>query len=127
MHEAVEAADRHGCQVAISMFPGTLVKYAAAMGKGGGLGDTQPGTEGDAQPGTEGKSGGLELRTFDWVSCLLVLCSVPDEEAALLSCSQILKHGTGQLLFLEHVVASSSFGRWLQRAVQPLWNLIGDG
>src|SRR5204863_9861937 len=58
---------------------------------------------------------------FDAVVCSLVLCSVPDQSAALSAIARVLKPG-GRLLFLEHVAADGRPGRlkW-QRRVEPVW------
>jgi ubiquinone/menaquinone biosynthesis C-methylase UbiE len=63
---------------------------------------------------------------FDAVICSLVLCSVPDQPAALAAIARVLKPG-GRLLFLEHVAADGRPGRlkW-QRRVEPVWkHLMG--
>ena len=64
---------------------------------------------------------------FDAVVCSLVLCSVPDQQAALAEIARVLKPG-GRLLFLEHVAADGRPGRlkW-QRRVEPVWkHLMGN-
>ena len=64
---------------------------------------------------------------FDAVVCSLVLCSVPDQSAALAAIGRVLKPG-GRLLFLEHVAADGRPGRlkW-QRRVEPVWkHLMGN-
>src|SRR2546423_2662946 len=64
---------------------------------------------------------------FDAVVCSLVLCSVPDQPAALAAIARVLKPG-GRLLFLEHVAADGRPGRlkW-QRRIEPVWkHLMGN-
>src|SRR5256886_10709226 len=58
---------------------------------------------------------------FDAVVCSLVLCSVPDQRAALSAIARALKPG-GRLLVLDHVAADGRPGRlkW-QRHIEPVW------
>ena len=96
------AARARGQPLAIEQFAGTLAEYARAVG-----------------PAGEG--------AFDAVTCLLVLCSVPEQDAALLDCARLLKQRGGKLVYLEHVRADSRALRALQAVVQPAWGLVGDG
>jgi ubiquinone/menaquinone biosynthesis C-methylase UbiE len=68
----------------------------------------------------------FEKDSFDAVVCSLVLCSVPDQAAALAEIRRVLKPG-GRLLFLEHVAADGNPGRlkW-QRRVEPVWKRLMD-
>jgi len=64
---------------------------------------------------------------FDAVVCSLVLCSVPDQRAALAEIARVLKPG-GRLVFLEHVAADGRPARlkW-QRRIEPVWkHLMGN-
>ena len=64
---------------------------------------------------------------FDAVVCSLVLCSVPDQRAALAEIARVLKPG-GRLVFLEHVAADGRPARlkW-QRRIEPVWKrLMGN-
>ena len=88
----------------LTLFDGTLEDYARS---------------------TEGLSD--EARRFDVVATLLVLCSVPEGPAeALATCARLLKP-RGRLLYLEHVQGRTSTLRAVQRAIQPVYGLFGDG
>jgi ubiquinone/menaquinone biosynthesis C-methylase UbiE len=60
-------------------------------------------------------------RSFDWVVCTLVLCSVPDVSKTLLEIRRVLRPD-GRLVFLEHVAADGTPTRlaW-QRRIEPFW------
>jgi ubiquinone/menaquinone biosynthesis C-methylase UbiE len=63
--------------------------------------------------------------SFDTVVSTLVLCTVPDQGAALDEVSRILRPG-GRLLFIEHVRAAGSMARWQDR-LEPLWRRLFGG
>jgi ubiquinone/menaquinone biosynthesis C-methylase UbiE len=66
-------------------------------------------------------------KSFDAVVSSLVLCSVPDQAAALAQIRRVLKPG-GRLVFLEHVLAEGKPNRlkW-QRRIEPVWkHLMGN-
>jgi len=69
----------------------------------------------------------FQKESFDAVVSSLVLCSVPDQAAALAQIRRVLKPG-GRLVFLEHVLAEGKPNRlkW-QRRIEPVWkHLMGN-
>ncbi|HEX3041453.1 MAG TPA: class I SAM-dependent methyltransferase [Solirubrobacterales bacterium] len=64
--------------------------------------------------------------SFDTVTVTLVLCTVPDQPAALQEVRRVLKPG-GQMLFLEHVRSNHpDLAKWQDRLEKP-WRFMGDG
>lgn len=64
--------------------------------------------------------------SFDTAIFTLVLCTVPDPQAALAETARVLKPG-GKLLFIEHVRSRDpSLARWQDRLEAP-WRFLGDG
>ena len=63
--------------------------------------------------------------SFDTVVSTLVLCTVPDQEAALDEVRRVLRPG-GRLLFIEHVRAAEPMARWQDR-LEPLWRRLLGG
>jgi ubiquinone/menaquinone biosynthesis C-methylase UbiE len=62
--------------------------------------------------------------TFDTAVVTLVLCSVPDQRAALSEVARVLKPN-GRLLFLEHVRSDDAkVAKWQDR-IRPVYNLVG--
>jgi ubiquinone/menaquinone biosynthesis C-methylase UbiE len=82
-------------------------------------------------PGADLMQAGAEALPFDddsydTVVVTLVLCTVPDQPAALREISRVLKPD-GQLLFLEHVRSPhSDLAKWQDRLEKP-WQFLGDG
>ncbi len=66
----------------------------------------------------------MAAASFDVVVSTLVLCSVPDQQAALADVYRVLRPG-GRFVFLEHVAAEANPARlkW-QRRVEPLWRRL---
>ncbi len=68
----------------------------------------------------------FEDASFDTAVFTLVLCTVPNPEAALAEAARVLKPG-GKLLFIEHVRAEdASLTRWQDRLEKP-WRFLADG
>jgi len=69
---------------------------------------------------------GFPAGSFDAAVSSLVLCSVPDQDAALAEIRRVLKPG-GRLVFLEHVAADGNPPRlkW-QKRIEPLWKHLMD-
>src|ERR671921_1470393 len=63
--------------------------------------------------------------SFDTVVSTLVLCTVPDQGAALDEVRRVLRPG-GRLLFIEHVRAAGSMARWQDR-LERLWGWLFAG
>ncbi len=68
----------------------------------------------------------FEDASFDAVVSTLVLCSVPNLDAALAEVRRVLKPG-GELRFLEHVRAKNRFGALFQDVCTPAWKWLGAG
>jgi SAM-dependent methyltransferase len=68
----------------------------------------------------------FEDNSFDTAVVTLVLCTVPDQAAALTEIRRVLKPG-GQFLFLEHVRSlDPGMAKWQDRLEGP-WRFLGDG
>lgn len=64
--------------------------------------------------------------SFDTAVFTLVLCTVPDQAAALAEAARVLRPG-GALLFLEHVRSGHpGVAGWQDRLERP-WRFLGDG
>lgn len=76
----------------------------------------------------EGSAAALpaEDGAFDAAVASLVLCSVPDQEAALAELLRVLRPG-GELCFYEHVLAEEPRLARLQRSVDLVWPRLGGG
>jgi ubiquinone/menaquinone biosynthesis C-methylase UbiE len=68
----------------------------------------------------------FEDGSFDAAVAVLVLCSVPDQGAALAELHRVVKPG-GELRFYEHVVGSSRRLAVLQRALAPSLAVVFGG
>ena len=63
---------------------------------------------------------------FDFVTSMLVLCTIPDPQQAATIYREVLKPG-GQLLVLEHIHSTGRLYGKLQTFVNPLWRPFADG
>jgi ubiquinone/menaquinone biosynthesis C-methylase UbiE len=63
--------------------------------------------------------------SFDTVVSTMVLCTVPDAQAAIDEIRRVLRPG-GKLLFIEHVRADGVLGRIQDRLERP-WKAFADG
>jgi len=67
-----------------------------------------------------------EDHSFDTIVSTLVLCSVPDQPAALAEVQRLLRPG-GKLIFLEHILSDHPSTRRWQHRLEPVWSLCaGD-
>ena len=63
---------------------------------------------------------------FDSIVCTWTLCSIPNVSQALQEMHRVLKPG-GRFYFIEHGLAPEPrVVRW-QRAIEPVWKVIGGG
>src|SRR5947207_1858392 len=67
----------------------------------------------------------LDEGSFDTAVCTLVLCTVPDADAALRRIHSLLRPD-GALLFLEHVRVTGLWGQ-LQHLATPMWKTMALG
>jgi ubiquinone/menaquinone biosynthesis C-methylase UbiE len=64
--------------------------------------------------------------SFDAIVSTLVLCTVPDQHAALREIRRVLR-ADGKLLFLEHVRAQTPRLTGWQDRLQPIWGRLAHG
>jgi ubiquinone/menaquinone biosynthesis C-methylase UbiE len=63
---------------------------------------------------------------FDTVVATLVLCTIPDQEAALAEAARVLRPG-GRLLFIEHVRSEDPGSAAWQDRLEGTWRFLADG
>jgi SAM-dependent methyltransferase len=63
---------------------------------------------------------------FDAIVFTLVLCTIPDPEAALRQSVAWLKPG-GKIIVLEHIASSDKWGYRVQQAINPFWKHLAEG
>jgi len=68
----------------------------------------------------------LEAGSLDAIVCTLVLCTVPDPQAAFVQFVHWLKPG-GRLILLEHIVSHHPFKARLQSLFTPFWKMMAEG
>ena len=64
--------------------------------------------------------------SLDFIVCTLVLCTIPDLEAALDRFRTWLQPG-GRLLVMEHIHDDRQPQRWLQHHFTPVWKRLAEG
>lgn len=64
--------------------------------------------------------------TFDWVVSTFVLCSIADQSRAAAEIARVLRP-EGRLVFLEHVVSTSTLSRLAQRSLNPINRAMACG
>jgi ubiquinone/menaquinone biosynthesis C-methylase UbiE len=64
--------------------------------------------------------------SFDTVVCVLALCCIPDDRAAVREMHRVLRPG-GRLLLLDHILSTSFPARLVQRLVEPLLARLSSG
>lgn len=68
----------------------------------------------------------FSAETFDYVSCTMVMCTMPDPRAGLREVARVLKPG-GKLLFLEHVRSEDHRVAKIQDRLERPWRFIAAG
>lgn len=63
---------------------------------------------------------------FDAIVLTLVLCTIPDPQAAIATLREWLRPG-GRLYVLEHIINESQPGRALQQCADPVWTQVAAG
>lgn len=64
--------------------------------------------------------------SLDFIVCTLVLCTIPDLEAALERFRRWLRPN-GRLLVIEHIHDYRQPQRWLQHQFTPIWKRMAEG
>ena len=73
-----------------------------------------------------GAEGPFPRERYDTIVGTLVLCTVPDPEAALAAMVAALAPG-GRLIYIEHVRSDRRGPAAIQRGLAPAWSRIADG
>ncbi len=77
--------------------------------------------------GIQGEELDVPSESFDVVLMTHVLCSVNSVDTVLSNAERAVRPG-GRIIFLEHVIAPvGSFSRFVQRIVEPMLTIIGNG
>jgi len=63
---------------------------------------------------------------FDYITSMLVLCTIPNPQEAARDYDELLKDN-GKLLVLEHIHAQGKFYGKFQTLVNPIWKPFADG
>lgn len=136
------AAEAHGAVVEIGCGVGSMFRFYPADADVTAV-EPEPGLRAAARAAAEAAAAatpGLRIRVeagdaehlpvaddaADVVLASLVLCSVPDQAAALAEIRRVLRP-EGVLLAYEHVRSARRWAAALQRGVTPLWSLGAGG
>jgi ubiquinone/menaquinone biosynthesis C-methylase UbiE len=68
----------------------------------------------------------FDASSFDYVTCTMVMCTMPDPEAGLQEVARVLKPG-GSLLFLEHVRSEEPRIARVQDRLERPWRFLAAG
>ena len=68
----------------------------------------------------------IKNNSLDYIVCTLVLCTIPDQKAAIQKFKKWLKP-TGKLIVLEHIHAQNKPARVLYNLLNPVWKIFSEG
>lgn len=129
--------DLEGDVLDVGCGPGTNFEHYGSRARVTAI-DYNPGMVALAESAREGHRASIEVRqadasalpfadaSFDAYVSTLVLCSVPDLEAAVDEAWRVLRPG-GELRIFEHVRSRTPWKARLQRWLNPAWGYVADG
>ncbi len=68
----------------------------------------------------------IDQESLDAIVCTLVLCTIPNPGDAISNFKKWLKP-SGKLVVLEHICSDHAFHASWQNAINPIWNIVGEG
>lgn len=68
----------------------------------------------------------IDEHSLDYIICTLVLCTIPDQNAAFDKFKKWLKP-SGKLIILEHIHAQNKPRRLVYNLINPVWKIVGEG